>query len=121
MTFEQPTKDTPVGEQSTTVTRRSKLLSLVLRHSPQTIGLELDEAGWAHTDELLACLARSGKAMSPVQLQAVVASCAKQRFAFSEDGKRIRANQGHSVTIEPAIGPQHPTGCALPRHGNPFS
>jgi putative RNA 2'-phosphotransferase len=108
MTFEQPTKDTPVGEQSTTMTRRSKLLSLVLRHSPQTIGLELDEAGWAHTDELLACLARSGKAMSPVQLQAVVASCAKQRFAFSEDGKRIRANQGHSVTIELQLVPSTP-------------
>ena len=35
-------------------TARSKFLSLVLRHSPETIGLKLDEAGWAQTDELLA-------------------------------------------------------------------
>lgn len=103
MTFEKETEeiqDADTGHQSASVTRRSKLLSLVLRHSPQTIGLQLDAAGWAHTDELLACLARSGKAMSLAQLQAVVGSCAKQRFAFSEDGQRIRANQGHSVTVE---------------------
>ncbi|MCD2164927.1 RNA 2'-phosphotransferase [Comamonas koreensis] len=90
------------------MTRRSKLLSLVLRHSPQTIGLQLDAAGWANTEELLACLARSGKAMSLAQLQAVVASCTKQRFAFSEDSRRIRANQGHSVTVELQLDPSTP-------------
>lgn len=108
MTFEQATKNTQVGEPFATMTRRSKLLSLVLRHSPQTIGLQLDAAGWAPTDELLACLARSGKAMSLAQLQAVVANCAKQRFAFSEDGRRIRANQGHSVTVELQLDPSTP-------------
>ena len=81
-------------------TARSKFLSLVLRHSPETIGLKLDDAGWAQTDELLACLARSGRPTSLVDLQTMVADNNKQRYSFSADGKRIRANQGHSIKVE---------------------
>ena len=33
--------------------RVSKLISLVLRHKPQEIGLKLDEHGWANVEELL--------------------------------------------------------------------
>lgn len=33
--------------------RIGKFLSLILRHSPQTIGLELDENGWADVHELI--------------------------------------------------------------------
>ena len=32
----------------------------------------------------------------------------KQRFALSEDGTRIRANQGHSVKVDLALTPQQP-------------
>lgn len=32
----------------------SKLLSYVLRHSPETIKLRLDENGWADVSELIA-------------------------------------------------------------------
>jgi putative RNA 2'-phosphotransferase len=39
----------------------SKLLSYVLRHRPDSVGLALDAHGWADVDELLACLARHGK------------------------------------------------------------
>ena len=31
----------------------SKFLSLILRHSPEKIGLKLDENGWADVDELI--------------------------------------------------------------------
>jgi len=31
----------------------SKFLSLVLRHQPQLIGINLDEQGWVNVDELL--------------------------------------------------------------------
>ncbi|WP_294228816.1 RNA 2'-phosphotransferase, partial [uncultured Chryseobacterium sp.] len=31
----------------------SKFLSLVLRHKPETIHLNLDENGWAYVDELI--------------------------------------------------------------------
>jgi putative RNA 2'-phosphotransferase len=36
----------------------SKFLARHLRHQPERIGLELDEAGWAEVDDLLAEPAR---------------------------------------------------------------
>jgi putative RNA 2'-phosphotransferase len=39
----------------------SRFLSFVLRHEPQSIGLMLDEAGWASVDELLAKAQAAGK------------------------------------------------------------
>ncbi len=77
----------------------SRFLSLVLRHKPQSIGVTLDEAGWASVDELLAKAAAAGQRIAPDVLVEVVRSSDKQRFAFSADGSRIRANQGHSVDV----------------------
>jgi putative RNA 2'-phosphotransferase len=31
----------------------SKFISLILRHKPETIGISLDEHGWANVDELI--------------------------------------------------------------------
>ena len=88
--------------------RTSKFLSLVLRHQPELIGIELDAAGWVFVDELLrACRAR-GHEITPDELREVVASSDKQRFSFSEDGRRIRANQGHSVRVELGYSPSVP-------------
>ena len=38
----------------------SKCLSLVLRHSPEKIGLKLDENGWADVDELILKCSKKG-------------------------------------------------------------
>ncbi len=81
-------------------TRFSKFLSLVLRHDPGRIHLTLDAEGWAEVDELLDRLASSGKAVTREQLEQVVDTNNKQRFWFSDDGLRIRANQGHSIDID---------------------
>lgn len=99
-----------MNEQSNknSLVSHSKFLSLVLRHNPQRIGLTLDEAGWACTDELLACLQKSSHPMSLAQLQRVVAADSKQRYSFSEDGLRIRANQGHSIQVELGLSAQQP-------------
>jgi len=78
----------------------SKLLSYVLRHRPDSIGLALDAHGWAGVGELLACLAAHGKPLDRALLDRVVASNDKQRFAFSPDGTRIRASQGHSIDVD---------------------
>lgn len=86
----------------------SKFLSLVLRHQPQSIGITLDGAGWVEVDVLLAALARHGRPLDRAQLAEVVRSSDKQRFALSEDGTRIRANQGHSVQVELGLAPQPP-------------
>lgn len=79
----------------------SKFLSKVLRHQPELIGVELDPQGWIEVDLLLAKCAEHGKkALSRETLEEIVSSNDKQRFAFSEDRRRIRANQGHSVEVD---------------------
>lgn len=81
----------------------SKFLSYVLRHSPQSIQLNLDSQGWAEVDELLACSAKHGRKLSLEILQRIVATNDKKRFAFDASGQRIRANQGHSITVDLAL------------------
>jgi putative RNA 2'-phosphotransferase len=78
----------------------SKLLSYVLRHRPDSVGLTLDAHGWADVGELLARLAASGKPVDRALLERVVLDNDKQRFAFSTDGSRIRASQGHSIDVD---------------------
>lgn len=79
--------------------RVSKFLSLVLRHDPARIGITLDDAGWTDVDALLAACAAHGVTITRAQLDEVVATSDKQRYALSEDKTRIRANQGHSVPV----------------------
>ena len=88
--------------------RLSKFLSLMLRHKPQTIGLTLDAQGWAEVDDLIAKMAQAGTSVSREQLEHVVATSDKKRFAFSEDGVYIRANQGHSLEIDLGLEPRTP-------------
>jgi len=87
--------------------RTSKFLSLVLRHEPEKIGLQLDPQGWVSIDELLSKAAPHLR-MTASLLHEVVRTSDKQRFAISEDGTRIRANQGHSIPIELGLLPQTP-------------
>jgi putative RNA 2'-phosphotransferase len=88
--------------------RHSKFLSLVLRHKPETIGLTLGEGGWVGVDELLEAMRRHGRAFGLAELKELVATNDKQRFAFSPDGSRIRASQGHSVEVELGYEPAEP-------------
>ena len=78
----------------------SKFLSLILRHAPGKIGLVLDENGWADVDELIGKARQDGMIFSREELAEVVVTNDKQRFAYSDDKSRIRANQGHSVEVE---------------------
>jgi putative RNA 2'-phosphotransferase len=86
----------------------SKFLSLVLRHQPEKIGITLDSAGWVGVRELLDALARHGSPLGEDELRHVVDTSDKKRFAFSEDGLRIRASQGHSVGVELGYEPATP-------------
>lgn len=78
----------------------SKFLSLILRHSPEKIGLQLDAEGWADVEELITKANQAQRPLDMPLLEAVVHSNDKQRFAFNADKSRIRANQGHSVNID---------------------
>ena len=80
--------------------KTSKFLSLVLRHQPDVIGIKLDQTGWVTVDQLLVALNQAGRPLTREQLDTVVRTSDKQRFALSADGSRIRANQGHSVEVE---------------------
>lgn len=95
----------------------SKFLSLVLRHQPEKIGIRLDEAGWVDVDVLLRATARHGKRISRETLDEVVRTNDKQRFSFSANGLRIRANQGHSVDVDLGYRPAEPPEILL--HGTP--
>jgi putative RNA 2'-phosphotransferase len=75
--------------------RRSKHLSLVLRHEPGSVGLTLDEHGWVDIAKLLPAMN-----LTRDQLDEVVNKNDKKRFELSLDGLRIRASQGHSVEVD---------------------
>jgi putative RNA 2'-phosphotransferase len=78
----------------------SKRLSFWLRHKPEDAGLELSDDGWTDVAAVLNAFSTLGLECNRDQLERVVATNDKKRFEFSNDGKRIRARQGHSVDID---------------------
>ncbi|WP_405841876.1 RNA 2'-phosphotransferase [Streptomyces sp. NBC_01518] len=84
----------------------SKYLSKHLRHQPERIGLTLDEAGWVEIDTLIAACAAHGFRFSREELDHVVATNDKRRFAI--EGTRIRASQGHSIEVDLGLPPATP-------------
>jgi putative RNA 2'-phosphotransferase len=86
----------------------SKFLSLVLRHRPDQIGIELDANGWVSVAELIEKSKRASQSLSSELIQEIVRTSDKQRFALSDDGKMIRANQRHSVAVDLALLPEEP-------------
>jgi len=86
----------------------SKFLSLVLRHQPDLIGIELDKEGWADVAALIQQINASGTFIDRELLDLVVETNNKKRFAFDEHKVRIRASQGHSVAIDLGYSPQIP-------------
>lgn len=80
-------------------TKISKFLSLVLRHQPEKIGIELNEQGWIAVEVLLNQMKLHGQEIDIEVLTDVVTTNDKKRFAFSDDMQFIRANQGHSISV----------------------
>lgn len=89
----------PQGEQpiASSLTSVSKFLSYVLRHKPDAIDLDLDPEGWANIKELIA---KADILLDLKMLHEVVHTNDKKRFAISRDRLSIRANQGHSMTVD---------------------
>lgn len=83
-------------------------MSLALRHEPESLGLELDEAGWVELSALVAGLSDAGEAIDREGVLEIVRTSDKQRFALSPDGLRVRANQGHSVDVELGLAATEP-------------
>ena len=85
----------------------SKFISLILRHKPETIGITLDEHGWANVDELIAGVAKTHPIDMTI-LEHIVAEDEKQRYSFNEDKTLIRANQGHSIPVDVELEEKQP-------------
>ncbi len=81
------------------LTDTSKFLSLILRHKPETIGIKLDEHGWADVSELISGISKT-RPFDMKMLEEIVRTDNKQRYSFNEDKTLIRANQGHSISVD---------------------
>lgn len=80
--------------------RLSVFISLILRHKPETIGITLDEHGWANVKELIKGINNSCRRIDMKTLEEIVRTDEKGRYSFNEDKTLIRANQGHSVPVD---------------------
>ncbi len=100
------------GAESTMTDRKviktSKFLSYVLRHNPGSIGLELEDGGWADVAELIRCALQGGVGLTEEIIEDVLSADGKQRFSLNDDGSRIRANYGHSLPVELEMEPRVP-------------
>ncbi|CAD6538906.1 RNA 2'-phosphotransferase [Paraburkholderia metrosideri] len=109
----------------------SRLLSKILRHEPELIGIKLDSQGWVSVDELTRAIERTARTAGASKrlrtlptitkevIQAVVATSDKRRFTLSSDGTRIRAAQGHSIEVSLGYAVNEPP--AVLYHGTAWS
>lgn len=81
------------------IVETSRYISLILRHKPETIGITLDEHGWANVDELIAGVNKTHPLTMDL-LEEIVMTDDKMRYSFNEDKTLIRANQGHSIPVD---------------------
>lgn len=81
----------------------SKYISLILRHKPEEIGISLDEHGWANVEELI-----KGIGINFETLQTIVNADEKSRYSFNNDKTKIRANQGHSISVDVELEEKEP-------------
>jgi len=85
------------------LTNTSRYLSLILRHKPEEIGIELDEHGWANVNDII-----KGMCINMKILEEIVGTDDKQRYSFNEDKTKIRANQGHSINVDVELEEKEP-------------
>lgn len=81
------------------ITETSRYIALILRHKPETIDIKLDSHGWASVEDLIRGVSKTHP-LTMEKLEMIVEIDDKQRFAFNEDKTLIRANQGHSVSVD---------------------
>lgn len=79
--------------------RLSVFISLILRHKPETIGIKLDDYGYADVNELIEKINNTGRNINIEILEQIVKEDNKQRYSFNDDRSKIRANQGHSINV----------------------
>lgn len=95
-----------------------QFMSYVLRHGAKDIGLNMDKQGYV----LIESFIQKAKDIPHIQeigfnkeiIEYVTVHSAKQRFAFNQDKSKIRANQGHTLTLDIKFKKWIPTvGCTV--------
>lgn len=77
----------------------SKTMAFALRHHPESFALSLTSQGWVSISELATALSlHFGEEVTELQIEAVVASDTKQRYALQSG--MVRASQGHSFSVD---------------------
>ena len=77
------------------LTKMGKYLSLILRHKPEIIGIELDDHGWAEVSALIEGINKTGRYIDKEILDKIVETNNKKRYQYNVNQTKIRANQGH--------------------------
>lgn len=73
------------------LTKISKYLTFVLRHHPESIGMQTDAYGWLDVEQLVKNANANGKSLTVERVHEVVAAHEQPLFELSEDKQRIRA------------------------------
>lgn len=84
-------------------TKASKTISYILRHRPEKAGIVLDEQGYGEVHKVLRHVDITFE-----ELEDIVATNDKKRYAFNGDKTLIRASQGHSIDVELGYKAQEP-------------
>ena len=88
------------GRQRDFTTQLSMKLSGILRHGKDGFAPRIDGNGWLEITQLLEhshfCQQHN---VTQQQIEDIVANNDKQRYKISDDGLRIKANQGHTIDI----------------------
>ena len=87
------------------IVKLERYMSYLLRHHPEDLNLNMDNCGWVKLDELITKLNESKKYSENITkytIFEVVKKSSKKRFDTEEYNKNIyiRANQGHSISVD---------------------
>lgn len=75
----------------------------MLRHKPEEANLDMDKNGWVKVKQLL-----SNTNITMDELIDVVENNNKKRFIFNDTQTKIRANQGHSISVDVELQEKQP-------------
>ncbi len=87
------------GREDAQGDRLSRFAALILRHKPETVGINLDSAGFVDVTALAQAMA-AHPGWAWVDEARIRALAARDPRRYELDGTRIRARYGHSVAIE---------------------
>ena len=99
-----------IGMPAKMVSKKSRYLSMLLRHKPEQANLTMEDGGWIDVPSLVE------NAKFPMHLlEFIVATDDKGRYEFKKDKTKIRARQGHPVNVDLKLEEREPP--AILYHG----